>query len=99
MNMAFVFSEPAIVAWVNVAITQSPSQAYHTAFIPSNIKPYPFFHSKYLTLLYLSVILKCATYMSENITIINLKCHFNSSIVHTKTDKHLLLIQRFHLLS
>ena len=22
----------------------SPSQAYHTAFIPSNIKPYPFIH-------------------------------------------------------
>ena len=37
--------------------------------------------------------------MSENITIINLKCPFNSLIVHTKTDKHLLLIQRILLLS
>ena len=66
MNMAFVFSEPAIVAWVNVAITQSPSQAYHTAFIPSNIKPYPFFSFKILnTPLFISVIKMCNLYVRK----------------------------------
>ena len=33
------------------------------------------------------------------ISIINLKCPFNPSIVHTKTDTHPLPSQRIHLLS